>query len=94
MRSSLRSPSQLEGTQSFLPQLEKDLEIPTSKQIEARFPCSDLRAIPSSPSQLELRLDFLEQHERLPEFPVITRENPTLLLQLGKNPQDSPVIMR
>ena len=90
MRSSLRSPSQLEGIQSFLPQLEKDLEIPTSMQIEAWFPCSDLRAIPSSPSQLELILDFLEQHRRLPEFPVLTREKSDFPPQLEKNHEFPP----
>ena len=50
MRSSLKSPSQVKGTQGFLLQLDNDLEIPTSLRIEVRFPCRD--------SQLERRLDF------------------------------------
>ena len=49
---------------------------------EVYVPCSDSRAIPSSPLQLDWRMDFPWQHERLPEFPVvlqypaITREKP------------------
>src|SRR5574340_1715462 len=38
MRSPLRSPAQVEGTQGFLPQPEKDLERPSSTRLEARFP--------------------------------------------------------
>src|SRR5574340_160248 len=38
MRSPLRSPAQVEGTQAFLPQPEKDLERPSSTRLEARFP--------------------------------------------------------
>ena len=53
-------------------------------QIEA------LRAIPSSPSQLELILDFLEQHRRLPEFPVLTREKSDFPPQLEKNHEIPP----
>ena len=58
MRSSLRSLSQVEGAQGFLPQLEKDLEIPPSMSLEAPLPCRDSRAMLRSPSQLEWRLDF------------------------------------
>src|SRR5574337_671271 len=35
MRSPLRSPAQVEGTQGFLPQPEKDLERPSSTRLEA-----------------------------------------------------------
>ena len=38
MRSPLRSPAQVEGTQGFLPQPGKDLERPSSTRLEARFP--------------------------------------------------------
>src|SRR5574337_57166 len=38
MRSPLRSPAQVEGTQGFLPQPEKDLERPSSTRLEATFP--------------------------------------------------------
>ena len=45
-------------TQKVSGQLEKYLEIPPSKRIEARYPCRDSREIPSSSSQLKWRLDF------------------------------------
>ena len=38
MRSPLRSPAQVEGTQGVPPQPEKDLERPSSTRLEARFP--------------------------------------------------------
>ena len=58
MRSPLRSPAQIEGTQGFLPQPEKDLETPSSMPLEAQFPYHDSRALPHSPSQLEWRPDL------------------------------------
>ena len=45
-------------TLRILLQLEKDLEIPSSMRLEARFPYRDSRAMPCSPSQLEWRLNF------------------------------------
>ena len=48
MRSPLRSPAQVEGSQGFLPQPEKDL----------RFPYHDSRAMTRSPSPLAWRPDF------------------------------------
>ena len=38
VRSPLRSPAQVEGTQGFLPQPGKALERPSSTRLEARFP--------------------------------------------------------
>src|SRR5574340_100182 len=58
MRSPLRSPAQVEGTQGFLPQPEKDLERPSSTRLEARFPYQDSRAMTRSPSPLAWRPDF------------------------------------
>src|SRR5574337_355842 len=58
MRSPLRSPAQVEGSQGFLPQLEKDLERPSSTRLEARFPSHDSRAMTRSPSPLAWRPDF------------------------------------
>ena len=58
MRSSLKSPSQVEGTQGFLLQLEKDLEIPPSMRLEAPLPCHNSRVMLRSLSQLEWRLGF------------------------------------
>ena len=48
---------QVEGTQGFLPQPEKDLESP-SKRLEARFPYHDSRAMKRSPSPLSWKPDF------------------------------------
>ena len=42
---------------------------------EYYLPCSDLIAIPSSPCNSNGDWTSLEQHERLPEFPVVTRES-------------------
>ena len=58
MRSPLRSPAQVEGTQGVLPQPEKDLERPSSTRLETRFPYYDLTAMTRSPSQLAWRPDF------------------------------------
>ena len=86
MRSSLRSPSQVEETQGFLPQLEKDLEIHPSTRLEVRFPCRDSRAISYSPSQLEWRLDFPGATREAPCFPHRkSRETPQFAPQLEKN---------
>ena len=57
-RGTLSFPPQVKGTQGFLPQLEKDLEIPPSTRLEAQFPCRDSTAMPCSPSLLEWRLNF------------------------------------
>ena len=45
MRSPLRSPAQVEGSQGFLLQPEKDLERPSSTRLEVRFPYHDSRAM-------------------------------------------------
>src|SRR5574340_820426 len=49
MRSPLRSPAQVEGTQGFLPQPGKDLERPSSTRLEARFPYRGSGAMTRSP---------------------------------------------
>src|SRR5574337_1201937 len=58
MRSPLRSPEQVEGSQGFLPQPEKGLERPSSTRLKARFPYHDSRAMTRSPSPLACRPDF------------------------------------
>ena len=58
MRSPLRSPAQVEGTQGFLPQPEKDLERPSSTRLEARFPYNGSGAMTCCPSPLAWRPDF------------------------------------
>src|SRR5574337_530239 len=58
MRSPLRSPAQVEQTQGFLPQPEKDLERPSSTRLEARFPSHGSGAVTRSPSPLAWRPDF------------------------------------
>ena len=57
MRSSLRSPAQVEGTEGFLPPHEKDVESPSSTRLEARFHFHDLRAMTRTP-RLSHRPDF------------------------------------
>ena len=58
LRSSLRSLAQVEGTQGFLTQPEKDLENPPSTHLESRFPYHDSRAKTRSPSPCAWRTDF------------------------------------
>src|SRR5574337_1819664 len=58
MRIPLRSPAEVEGSQGFLPQPEKDLERPSSTRLGARFPYHDSRAMTRPPSQLAWRPDF------------------------------------
>ena len=52
-----RLPSQVEGTQGFLPQLDEDLKIPPLMCLDARFHCHDSRTMPPSESQIKWRLD-------------------------------------
>src|SRR5574337_612888 len=58
MRSPLRSPAQVEGTQGFLPQPGKDLERPSSTLLEARLPSHGSGAMTRSASPLAWRPDF------------------------------------
>src|SRR5574340_330083 len=58
MRSPLRSPAQVEGTQGFLPQPGKALERTSSTRLEARFPYHGSGAMTRSPSPLAWRPDF------------------------------------
>src|SRR5574337_781472 len=74
MRSPLRSPAQVEGSQGFLPQPEKDLERPSSTRLEARFPDHDSRAMTCSPSPLAWR----------PDLPGVPRGSLTLPSYLGR----------
>ena len=62
----MRSPAQVEGTQGFLLQPEKDLESTSSMRLLARFTYHDLRAMTRSPSPLAWR----------PDFPGAAREAP------------------
>ena len=52
-----RLPSQVEGTQGFLPQLDEDLKIPPLMCLDARFHCHDSRTMPPSASQIKWRMD-------------------------------------
>src|SRR5574337_807224 len=94
MRSPLRSPAQVEGSQGFLPQPEKDLERPSSTRLEARFPYHDSRAMTSSPSPLPWRPDFPGAHERLTDLAVVPREKPHNGAAAREQPRDSPVTER
>ena len=58
MRSPLRSPAQVEGTQRFLPQPGKDLERPSSTRLEARVPSHGSGAMTRSPSPLAWRFYY------------------------------------
>ena len=90
MRSPLRSPAQVEGTQGFLPQPEKDLERPSSTRLEARFPYHDSRAMMRSPSPLAWRPDFLAPNERLTDSPSYLVRKRTLGPPLENSPETPP----
>src|SRR5574341_501467 len=94
MRSPLRSPAQVEGTQGFLPQPEKDLERPSSTRLEARFPYHGSGAMTSSPSPLPWRPDFPGAHERLTDLAVVPREKPHNGAAAREQPRPSSAIER
>ena len=94
MRSPLRSPAQVEGTQGFLPQPEKDLERPSSTRLKARFPYHGLGAVTGSPRDSQGDPTSLAPHERLTDLAVVPREKPHTGAAARKQPRDSPVIER
>src|SRR5574341_1830485 len=87
MRSPLRSPAQVEGTQGFLPQPEKDLERPSSTPLEARFPYHGSGAVTRSPSPLA------RSEEHTSELQSPTNLVCRLLLE-KKNTSDTPLSTR
>ena len=94
MRSPLRSPAQVEGTQGFLRQPGKDLERPSSTRLEARFPFHGSGAMTRSPSPLAWRPDFPGAPQRLTDLAVVPREKPHTGAAAREQPRDSPVIER
>src|SRR5574340_445528 len=91
MRSPLRSPAQVEGSQGFLPQPEKDLERPSSPRLEARVPYHGSGAMTSSHTPLPWRPDFPGAHERLTDLAVVPREKPHTGAAAREQPRGSPV---
>ena len=67
-----------------MPQLEKVLENPSSKGLQARFPCCDSRTMPCTLLQWNADWTSLGTHKRLPEVLIVTREKPHLAPQLIK----------
>ena len=84
LRSSLRSPAQVEGTQGYLPHPEKDLESSSSKPLEARFPYHDSRAMRNSPSPRPWRPDFRGTTGDSLSSPSYLVRNPNPALHLEK----------
>src|SRR5574337_800247 len=89
MRSPLRSPAQVEGTQGFLPQPEKDLERPSSTRLEATFPYHGSGAMTRSPSRMETRLPWRPTRGSLTS-PSYLMRNRTLGPPLENNPEIPP----
>ena len=90
MRSSLRSPAQVEGTEGFLPPHEKDVESPSSKSLEARFPYHDSRAMTRTPRHSHRDPDpWCPTRGSLSLASYLVR-NPTLGPPLEKNPETPP----
>ena len=75
MISSLRSTSQVEGTHAFLPQLEKDLEIPLQIVLMLDSP-GVTREQCRAPLAIRIETGLPWRHERIHEFPIVTREKP------------------
>ena len=87
----MRSFSHVQGSQGFLLQLQKDLDIPPSTHLEARFPCHELRAMLCSPSPLKWRLKFPGATQKAPCVPrCYSRETPHVPLQLKTKPTRFP----
>ena len=73
-------------------QLKKHHEIPLSLRDDTRFPCSDSKAIPCSPSQLKRRHDFPEVTCEVPRGPHRNlRGTPSFMPQLEKNHEMPPL---
>ena len=62
------------GNPNFLLQLEKHLEIPPSMRMRPYSPAVTRKQSRTPPCNSNGDLTSLRQHERLPEFPVITDE--------------------
>ena len=90
MRSSLSSPSQLKGTQSFLPQLEKDLEIHLQRELRPDSPALTQEQSCAPPRNSNGDWTSLGQHKRLPEFPIVTREKPQTSCQNSRKNEIPP----
>ena len=80
--------------QGFLPKTEKDLESPSSTCLEPRFPYHDSRAMTRSPSHAHRNLTSLAPQERLPELPIIPREQHHTGAAAREYPRDAPVLTR
>ena len=94
MRSSLRSPAQIQGTEVFLPPPEKDLESPSSTRLKARFPYHDSRAMTRPPRHSHGDPTSLAPHERLTDLAIVPREKPHTRAAAQEKPRDSPLIPR
>ena len=88
------SGGQVEGSQGFQPQPEKDLERPSSTRLEARFPSHGSGAVTRSPSHSHGDPTSLAPHERLTDLAVVPREKPHTGAAAREQPRDSPVIER
>src|SRR5574337_1245002 len=90
MRSPLRSPAQVEGTQGFLPQPGKALERPSSTRLVARFPYHGWSndALPLA-TRMETRLPWRPTRGSLTSPSYLVR-NRTLGPPLENNPEIPP----
>src|SRR5574337_717522 len=88
MRSPLRSPAQVEGTQGFLPQPGKALERPSSTRLEARCPYHGLGDMTRSPCHSHGDPTSLAPHERLTDLAVVPREKPHTGAAAREQPRD------
>ena len=89
LRSSLRSPAQVEGTQGLLSQIEKYLEIPSSTRLEALSPTMTREQCRAPHCNSNGDLTSLAQHDRLPEFPFVPREKTHTGAAARENPPSS-----
>ena len=85
---SLRFPSQLEWNPKIPIETLEEPQVSTLTRVEAQFPCSDLKAIPSSPWQLERSPGSLDATQKVPWGPYHNwRGILSFPLQLEKNHQ-------
>ena len=67
--------------------LERKPEVLASIPNEDLGPGRDCRGIPRGPSQLARRLDFPEANQRVPEVPIVTREETKVCCRNSRKPR-------
>ena len=79
------------GIQSFMPQLEKHHKIAPQCEMRPHFPSVTPQHSSAAPRNLKRALISLKQHERVPEVPTASREEPQASCCNSRKPSHSPL---